>query len=131
EFKPVAGNYVYNIVQIGNGETSESALPNNITIDRCYIHGDSVAGSRRGVLMNGASIAIIDSYISDFKEVGADNQALAGYSMTGPIKIVNNYLEGAGENVIFGGSDPSVPNAVASDIEIRCNYFFKPLKWMQ
>jgi len=51
--------------------------------------------------------------------------------MTGPIKIVNNYLEGAGENVIFGGSDPTVPNAVAQDIEIRCNHFFKPIKWMQ
>ena len=130
EMKPVDGNYVYNVVQIGNGETTESALPNNIILDRCYIHGDSVAGSRRGVLLNGAAIAVIDCYVSDFKEVGADNQALAGYSLTGPIKIVNNYLEGAGENVIFGGSDPSVPNAVASDIEIRCNYFFKPLAWI-
>lgn len=131
EFRPVDGNYVYNIVQIGNGEKTESTLPNNIIIDRCYVHGDPVAGSRRGVMMNGAYIAVIDSYISDCKEEGADSQALATWSTTGPLKIVNNYLEGAGENVIFGGSDPSIPNAVASDIEIRCNYFFKPLKWMQ
>ncbi len=131
EFAPLAGKYVYNIVQIGNGEKTEASLPNNIVIDRCYIHGDPIAGSRRGVLMNGAYISVIDSYISDFKEVGADNQAIACYSTTGPLKIVNNYLEGAGENVIFGGSDPSIPNAVASDIEIRCNHFFKPLTWMK
>jgi hypothetical protein len=131
EFRPVTGNYVYNIVQIGNGETTEAALPNNIVLDRCYVHGDSSAGSRRGVMMNGAAIAVIDSYVSDCKEVGADSQALGGWSMTGPIKIVDNYLEGAGENVIFGGADPSIPNAVASDIEIRCNTFFKPLKWMK
>ncbi len=130
EFKPVTGNYVYNIINIGKGETSAASLPNNLIFDRCYIHGDSSAGSRRGILMNGAYISVIDSYVSDCKEDGADSQALAAYSTTGPIKIVNNYLEGAGENVIFGGSDPSIPNAVASDIEIRCNYFFKPLAWM-
>ncbi|MBM2814126.1 MAG: hypothetical protein HW421_888 [Ignavibacteria bacterium] len=130
EFKPVDNNYLYNVIYIGNGEKTESSLPNNIVFDRCYIHGDSVAGSRRGILMNGNYISVIDSYISDCKEDGADSQALAAYSATGPMKIVNNYLEGAGENVMFGGSDPSIPNAVPSDIEIRCNHFFKPLKWM-
>ncbi|MEO6040200.1 MAG: T9SS type A sorting domain-containing protein, partial [Saprospiraceae bacterium] len=75
-------------------------------------------------------VAVIDSYLSDCKEDGADSQAIAAYSTTGPLKIVNNYLEGAGENVIFGGSDPSIPLAVPSDIEIRCNLFFKPLSWM-
>ncbi|MBL0174038.1 MAG: T9SS type A sorting domain-containing protein [Ignavibacteria bacterium] len=130
EFAPVDGNFVYNIVQIGNGETSAATQPNNIVIDRCYVHGDPAAGSRRGVLMNGASIAVIDSHVSDCKEDGADSQALAAYSGTGPVKIVNNYLEGAGENVMFGGADPSIPDAVPSDIEIRCNHFFKPLSWM-
>jgi hypothetical protein len=130
EFKPKAGNYIYNIIYIGNGETTANNLPNNIVFDRCYIHGDPVAGSRRGVLMNGSYISVVDSYISDCKEDGADSQAIAAYSTTGPLKIVNNYLEGAGENVIFGGADPSIPNAVPSDIEIRCNLFFKPLSWM-
>lgn len=130
EFKPVAGHFVYNIVYIGNGETSVAAQPNNLVFDRCYIHGDPVAGSRRGVLTNGAYISVIDSHVSDCKEDGADSQAIAGYSGTGPIKIVNNFLEGAGENVIFGGSDPTIPNAVLSDIEIRNNHFFKPLAWM-
>ncbi|MCX6154759.1 MAG: T9SS type A sorting domain-containing protein [Candidatus Kapabacteria bacterium] len=130
EFKPTANSYLYNVIYIGNGETSAGALPNNIVFDRCYIHGDPSAGSRRGVLMNGAYISVIDSYVSDCKEAGADSQALAAYSTTGPLKIVNNYLEGAGENIIFGGSDPSIPNAVASDIEIRCNTIFKPLAWM-
>lgn len=131
EFRPTAGTFVYNVVQIGNGEKTESDLPNNIILDRCFIHGDPVAGSRRGILFNGASLAVVDCYISDCKEDGADSQALASYSATGPIKIVNNFLEGAGENVMFGGADPSIPNAVPSDIEIRCNHFFKPLKWKQ
>jgi hypothetical protein len=130
EFKPVTGNFMYNVIVIGSNETAADRLPNNLIFDRCYIHGDPVAGSRRGVLMNGAFISVIDSYVSDCKEDGADSQALAAYSTTGPIKIVNNYLEGAGENVIFGGADPTIQDAVPSDIEIRSNHFFKPLSWM-
>ena len=57
----------------------------------------------------------------------ADAQAHRGLERPGPFKIVNNYLEGAGENVMFGGADPTIPDLVPSDIEIRRNHFFKPL----
>jgi hypothetical protein len=43
--------------------------------------------------------------------------------------IENNYLEGAGENIMFGGADSGIPNLVPSDITIRGNYFSKPLAW--
>jgi hypothetical protein len=67
--------------------------------------------------------------VSDFKEVGADSQALAGWSGSGPIKIVDNYLEGGAENVLFGGSDPAIPGLVPSDIEIRGNTIAKNPRW--
>src|SRR5262249_29846748 len=73
--------------------------------------------------------AVVDSYLSDFKAVGADSQAVAGWNGSGPFKILNNYLEGAGENLMFGGADPSVPGLVPSDIEIRRNHLAKPLAW--
>lgn len=130
EFAPVAGNFLYNNIQIGNAETSIGNLPNNIVFDRCYIHGDPSLGGRRGVAMNGIHIAVIDSHISNFMESGADSQALWATNTPGPIKIANNYLEGAGENVMFGGSDPSITNIIPSDIEIRRNHFFKPLSWI-
>jgi len=130
EFKPTSGSFLYNLISIGNSETSASALPNNITFDRCYIHGDSSVGGRRGVAMDGNSIAVIDSYVSGFKESGADSQALWAHNSQGPFKIVNNYLEAAGENVMFGGADPGIANSIPSDIEIRLNRFFKPLSWM-
>ena len=130
EIRPTTGTYLWSIVSIGNGETSLAALPHDITIDRCYIHGDPTVGSNRGVTMNGASVAVVDSYISDIKVAGADTQAVASTNGPGPFKIVNNYLEAAGENVMFGGNDPGIANLVPSDIEIRNNYFFKPLSWM-
>src|SRR5881409_364653 len=100
-----------------------------ITFERCYIHGDAVAGSRRGIAMNGVNIGVYDSIFTDFKEVGADSQALAGWNGAGPFTIVNNELEGAGENLIFGGADPQVPGLVPADIVVRHNHFFKPLSW--
>jgi len=130
EFAPVANNFVYNLISIGENDTSIATLPSDIIFDRCYIHGDPTQGGRRGIAMDGIRIAVIDSHVSDFKEVGADSQALWAYNTPGPIKIVNNFIEAAGENVMFGGADPQIPNCVPSDIEIRLNHFFKPLSWM-
>jgi hypothetical protein len=72
---------------------------------------------------------VINSYLSDFKEVGADSQALAGWNGPGPFRIANNYLEAAGENVMFGGADPTIDGLVPADIEIVGNHMAKPLTW--
>lgn len=134
EFSSTSGVSMTNtVISVGNSdnwETSTSLLPNNITFDRCYIHGDATVGGRRGIAMNGISIAVIDSYISDFKQNGYDTQALWAHNSPGPLKIVNNYLEASGENVMFGGAVPAITNLVPSDIEIRRNYVYKPLAWM-
>src|SRR3989454_2745100 len=130
EISPTPGTFLYNVVIMGDGtETSVAQQPHDIVFERCYIHGDPVAGSRRGIALNGRGISVLDSRLSDFKEVGADSQALAGWSGAGPFTIVNNYLEGAGENLMFGGADPTLPGLVPADIVVRHNHFFKPLTW--
>ncbi len=118
------------IVRLGNGDEGHRAdLPTDIVIDRCWVHGNATDNARRGIALNGAREAVVDSYVSDFHEVGADAQAIAGWAGPGPFKIVNNYLEGAGENVIFGGADPKIRGVVPSDIEFRRNRLDKPLSW--
>jgi len=130
ELAPTSGTFVENVVTIGSSESSASALPNNVTFDRCYIHGDPTSGSRRGILMNGAAIAVVDCTIAGFKATDFDGgYALHAWNGVGPFKIVNNYLEASGINVFFGGIDPAIANLVPSDIEIRGNHFFKPLSW--
>jgi hypothetical protein len=116
----------------GTGQTAESLseLPQDITIDRCYIHGTPKGNVKRGIAFNGASLAVIDSYISDIHVVGQDAQAILGWNGPGPFKIVDNELEASGENVMFGGARPSLVGNIPSDIEIRGNHFFKPLSWM-
>ena len=130
EVKPLAGALAYSLIELGTGsETSEALLPHDIVIDRCYVHGNPGEASGRGVALNGKSLAVIDSTLADFKDQDFDTQAIMGWNGPGPFKIVNNYLEAAGENVMFGGADPSIANLVPSDIEIRGNHFFKPTSW--
>ncbi|MEO8464695.1 MAG: hypothetical protein ABI640_05090 [Gammaproteobacteria bacterium] len=130
EVKPADGHAVNGLIRIGLNNLAPATLPNHIVIDRCYVHGDLTAGSRRGIAMNGAYVAVVDSYLSTFFMPGADSQAIWAHNTTGPLRIVNNYLEGASENVLFGGADSLAPTLVPSDIEIRRNHFFKPLSWI-
>ena len=132
EIAPADGVFVRGaVVQFGAKETDVASLPHHLIIDRCYIHGDPRRGTRRGVAVNSRETAVVNSYVSDFKEVGADSQAIAGWNGAGPFKIANNYLEAAGENVMFGGADPSIPNLVPGDIEIVRNHLAKPLRWKE
>ncbi len=131
EIRPRSGAFLTNLVQLGAGETSPDALPHHIIFDRCYLHGDPERGSRRGIALNARSSAVVDSYLADFKEVGADSQAIAAWNGPGPFKIQNDYVEAAGEGLMFGGGDPSIPNLVPSDIEIRGNHVSRPLSWKE
>ena len=85
--------------------------------------------AKRGVTLHGSRLAVIDSSLAEFKDQTQDTQAIESWNGPGPFKIVNNHLEGAAENILFGGADPSVPNLVPSDIEIRGNHIIKPLSW--
>jgi hypothetical protein len=120
------------IIRLGDGsaaQTSAESVPRHLEIDRCYIHGDELLGQKRGIALNSAHTRILNSHLADFKLVGQDTQAIAGWNGPGPYLLENNYLEAAGENVMFGGADPSIANLVPSDITIRANHITKPTSW--
>ena len=86
-------------------------------------------GPEAGIALNAASVTIRDSYIADCKGVGQDTQAIGGWNGPGPYTIENNYLKAAGENVMFGGADPSIANLVADGVTFRGNYVSRPMAW--
>jgi hypothetical protein len=129
EFGVAEGKNIYNMVAFDAGQTSLAQAPHDLIIDRCYIHGNDAGAVQRGVMLNCARAAVIDSYISNCHGEGFDTQAICGWNGPGPFKIVNNYLEGAGENVMFGGAKPTIKNLIASDVEFRLNHVYKPLSW--
>ena len=132
EVAPAEGvAYSFGLVALGGDQTNVSQSPHNLIFDRVYVHGLPHAALKRGFALNSASTVIANSYIADCHVAGQDAQAIGGWNGPGPYKIVNNYLEGSGENVMFGGADPLVPDLVPADIEIRGNHFYKPLAWRQ
>src|SRR6266581_539031 len=109
------------VVMLGDGTKAQNTpaqIPHDLIIDRVYLHGDPDKGQKRGIALNSASTVISDSYIDEIKAVGQDSQAICGWNGPGPYTIANNYLEAAGENLLFGGADPSIPDLVPSDITI-------------
>ncbi len=98
-------------------------------LDRVYVHGNDVANVQRCIAANASSVAIVDSYISRCHHKEQDAQAIVAWNSPGPFKIVNNYLEASGENVLFGGADPSIANLNPADAEVRHNWIRKPLEW--
>lgn len=97
-------------------------------IDRCYLHGRSNITVNRGVVLDANYSGVIDSYFSDFHILYGQGEAQAVLlpgNNTGPLKLDNNYLEAAGENVLLGGGG----NGNAHDVTITHNHFFKPLSW--
>lgn len=115
------------LVAIGEHTTATTA--SDIVLDRVYLHGHPHKGQKRGIALNGVRVDILDSYISDVKAVNTDSQAIAGWNGAGPFRIINNHIEGAAENILFGGVDPAITNLVPGNIEIRRNLITKPLAW--
>src|SRR4029077_11395281 len=111
------------------GQSTLSSVPHHLIVDRSYVHGDPGYGARRGIALNSGDAEVIDSWISDIKQVQTDTQAIAGWNGPGPYLIQNNYIEAGAENIMFGGADPHLPNMVPSNITIRRNYISKPLAW--
>jgi parallel beta helix pectate lyase-like protein len=127
----IIGNGVFDIVTLGDASSAQRTLaqvPHDLVVDRVYVHG-APGGQKRGIALNSASTTITGCHISEIKAVGQDSQAVGGVNGPGPFIVTNNYLEAAGENVMFGGADPAIPGLVPADILIADNAIAKPLSW--
>lgn len=129
EFAPAGTDYVYNLISLGTDDQKLEDVPKNFEFDRCLIRPNPNGKTRRGIMLNSADTTIINSHIAGFAYREEETQAIAGWNGPGGYKIINNYLEAGAENVLVGGADPSIPNLVPSNIEIRGNYMTKPPEW--
>ena len=130
--RPPNTNSIINLAWLQNGGPAH-----HIIFDRVWMHGVAQYDTRRGIDLGGSTyVAIIDSYFSDFHcttvtAMCGDSQAIAGGMgnlAMGPYKIVNNYLEASGENILFGGGGGT---RSPTDIEIRRNHLYKPRIWQK
>jgi Putative Ig domain len=130
--RTVGTGIVYSLVSLKTGTTAD-----HLIFDRMWLHGTPQDDTNKGIQFGGSThVAVIDSFFTDFHctaITGActDSSAVGGGTgdnPMGPYKIVNNFLEASGENILFGGSAATLTPA---DIEIRHNHMFKPMTWKQ
>lgn len=128
-------NGIGDIITLGDGsddaQVNAASVPSSFILDGLIIRGDPIHGQKRGIALNSGYTIIRNSDIRGIKAIGQDSQAICGWNGPGPYLIENNYLEAAGENVMFGGADPAIRDLVPSDITIRGNYFTKSLTLRQ
>jgi hypothetical protein len=128
EITPAVGTRQYDMVSFGNDEASLAGYAHDITIDRCYLHGNMAEGTRRGLRPNGRRMAVVNSYFCDFADPDTDAQAICAWC--GEVFLIrNNHLEATTECLHFGGAAPSVNQQVPSDIVVRGNHLYKPGSW--
>lgn len=115
---------------------SARATADHIVVDRSWLHGAPQDETAVGVSLNGmTNAAIVDSYFSDFHCISVTGTCTdahpigGGVSDTqdGPFKIQDNFLEGSGQSILFGGG---AATKTPSDITIVGNHFWKPWQWM-
>lgn len=123
----------YHLFVIGfsasDGNTSLATNPSKIIVRRNWIHGQPTTDLVRCIAVNGRDIAIVDNWIDDCHAGGFDSQAVEGWNGAGPILIENNFLAGAGENVMFGGAGPANSTLRPCDITMRRNHVYKDPAW--
>jgi hypothetical protein len=118
------------VIALGSSsQTTLAQVPHHLELDRVLVQGDASVGQKRGVSVNATHVLIQNSDIRGIKAVGQDSQAIAGWNTPGPITIRNNYLEAAGENIMFGGAHATLPSVVPSDILVEGNLLAKDLLW--
>lgn len=120
------------LVNVGDGGPAQNSLtqvPTRIVLDRMVIRGRPNFPLTRCIALQSAHTAVLNSAVVECHVKGFDSQAIVGWNGPGPFLIENNLLEGAGENVMFGGATPAIAGLNPSDIVIRGNYFHKPQSW--
>jgi hypothetical protein len=123
------------LVELGN-RTSTTSKADNIVLDRCYIHGRDDVTIKRGVMMNGSYLSVVQSRVGEIHTLApvscsgaSEAQGIMSFNGPGPYKISDNYISGSTQGIMFGGADAANSSMVPGDIEISFNHMYKPIAW--
>jgi hypothetical protein len=140
---------VFQLVLIGNDQL-QGNLPDHIWFDQCYIHANPTQATyttgmyiRNGIQSYSNRLDVTCCFINEIKglhngNVGEAHAINPAEASNGPLSFVDNYIEGAGHSIIFGGAgaaSSSLPNiGTATDsqgfgIRLQFNTFSKNLQW--
>lgn len=116
------------IVRASNGETTVSATPHHLTLDRVVVDGGS-SDLGRCVHFDGGDMAVLYSSLVNCHSKVRDAQAFLAGNGAGPYRLEGNLMDGSGQCFMFGGYDSRSEALIPSDIVVRNNVCTKPLSW--
>jgi hypothetical protein len=129
EFSSATSGQVYNLVEFGADHRARADVPSFLEVERSIFRAGGIGVVRRGLALNSSDSVVRDSLFLGFAFPDEETQGICGWTGTRNVKILNNYIEGGAENIMFGGSDPASAELVPSGIEIRLNHLRKPAEW--
>ncbi len=102
--RAVGSGFVSSLASVKTGGTA-----NNLILDRVWLHGTSQDETNKGLTLIGSSyVSVVDSFFTDLHCIAisgscTDASAISGGSgdPVGPFKIVDNFLEASGENILL------------------------------
>ena len=119
------------------GLISARGVADHLVFDRMWMHGQAQDETHNAVALSGmTNVAIVDSYLNDFKCVAGTGQCSEAHAIAGGVtntkdgiyKIQNNFIESSTEAVMFGGG---AATQTPTDITIVNNHFWKPWQWRE
>lgn len=108
-------------------QTTLEQQPTKVTIVDNHIDGLNAA--KRAIAAHCSGVTIARNHIENIARVGQDTQGVYAVNGSGPFVIEDNYIEAAGENIMFGGDDPRIQGLIPADITIRRNTMTKDTAW--
>jgi hypothetical protein len=111
--------------------TEASQLPQHIEFDRVSLSGHEQGDTVRAFFMQGNHFTLKNSICYEIHMLSNDSQCVYSTNMQTTALIENNFLEAAGENIMFGGGVPQIVGNIPSNIIQRHNYMTKQWDWWQ
>lgn len=109
--------------------TTATDLPDWVVVNQCIGTTTLSNQSTKCLSISGTNMVVRDSHIASGGHSGQDDQGIGSPLGVGPFHIVNNFIQGGAENLMFGGANAGLKGQNPEDITIRRNHFYKPLTW--
>lgn len=120
-----------------NVATSLATVPSHFNFGHCLFHGNRTGtltfsdGPRRGIAGNASMIGVRDCSAYYVQKEGFEGAAFGAWSTPGSVSLVNNFLSGSAQSVLYGGSLPGVPGLFPNNLTTKWCHLWKDIRWFK
>lgn len=103
--------------------------PHHLIVDRAYIHGNDNNSTSMGIRLACNYCAVVDSEIVDIATRVGDGGAVQLDNSEGPIRIINNKLQGSSIGGFYASDNSTIPTTDVRNVVFRRNFVTKRRSW--